>query len=68
LSKVNDFVLPPQSLADLRKIFKDDKYEIIKHIGSGLSSNVYIGSQRDNPQQKVAIKLINSEYMDADGN
>lgn len=38
-------------------------YEIIKSLGEGNTSKVYLGRHIQNPSATVAIKIINKEFL-----
>lgn len=43
-------------------------YEIIKSLGEGNTSKVYLGRHIQNPSASVAIKIINKEFLQRDEN
>jgi len=44
----------------------NNKYEILKNLGEGNTSKVYLGKALDNPNQQVAIKVIKEEFLRRD--
>lgn len=44
----------------------NEQYEIIDHLGEGKTSKVYLCREIDNPNKKVALKLIRNEFINSD--
>ena len=44
----------------------NDKYEIVKSLGEGNTSKVYLGRSINNPAEVVAIKIMKEEFLNRD--
>ena len=44
----------------------NDKYEIVKSLGEGNTSKVYLGRRINNPAEVVAIKIMKEEFLNRD--